>query len=60
MLELDKAHKAPESSTAVVCEPRFRTKTYYDANHNQLELDNYNRPDPRLEENQNFFVTLFL
>ena len=28
---------------------RFRTKIYYDANHNQQELDNYNRPDPRLE-----------
>ena len=30
-------------------ELRFRTKIYHDANHNQQEFENYNRPDPRLE-----------
>ena len=30
-------------------ELRLRTKIYYDANHNQQELENNNRPNPRLE-----------
>ena len=28
---------------------RFRTQNYYDANHDQQELENHNRPDPRPE-----------
>ena len=28
---------------------RLRTKIYYDSHYDQQELENYNRPDPRLE-----------